>query len=109
MICNPSYAQFEAVIDKADSKECTYSQDYAKNTCRNGVTLNEILNGAATQTDTDSVATTIAGASGIEGVKNSAALRELCLQEALGMNEDDNNSHNPQKVALRTWVKDNNQ
>ena len=43
MICNPSTAQFRAVIDKQDSESCLNSQDYTQNTCRNIVTLNEIL------------------------------------------------------------------
>ena len=105
MVCNPSYAQFKAVVDKADSTSCDYNQDYSKNTCRNIVTLNEILNGAATKAATGAVATTIS-VSGITSVKDSAALRELCLQDALGISTED---HDPQKVALRTWVKDNNQ
>lgn len=69
MICNPSTAQFSAVIDKQDSTSCLNDQDYTKNTCRNIVTLNEILNG------TGAIATTIA--SGATG--DSAGLREKCL------------------------------
>jgi len=103
MICNPSYAQFKAVIDDADSLACTYNQDYSKNTCRNIVTLNEILNGAATKTATASVASEIA-LNGITSVKDSAALRELCIQEALGSSATD---YDPAGVSLRTWVRDN--
>ena len=103
MVCNPSHAQFKAVLDFADSDTCTYSQDYSKNTCRNIVTLNEILNGAATQTKTAEVSATIT-TNGITAVKNSAALRELCLQEALGIDGTDND---PKKVKLRTWLDEN--
>ncbi len=72
MICNPSTAQFKAVIDVADSNSCSNNQDYTKNTCRNVVTLNEILNG------TGSGAANIAlNASG-----NSASMREQCLLDA---------------------------
>ena len=55
MICNPSYAQFRAIIDVADSTQCKWhASDYTENTCRNIVTLNEILNGA---TDPDATIT----------------------------------------------------
>ena len=103
MICNPSYAQFKAIIDEADSTSCTYNQDYSKNTCRNIVTLNEILNGAATKSATATVAGNIS-TGGITTVKDSAALRELCIQEALGTTATD---YDPMGVSLRTWVKDN--
>jgi len=69
MICNPSTAQFTAVIDKQDNASCTNDQDYTKNTCRNIVTLNEILRGTGV-----SGATIAAGGTG-----NSAAMREQCL------------------------------
>ncbi len=72
MICNPSMAQFEAVIDEADSAQCLNSQDYTTNTCRNVVTLNEILNGTGAEPKD-----IVAGEKG-----SSAALREHCLQEA---------------------------
>ena len=103
MICNPSYAQFKAIIDDADSLQCSYTQDYANNTCRNVITLNEILNGAATKDATAAVAATIA-TNGITAVKDSAALRELCLQDALGTTSDD---YDPKGVSLRTWLQDN--
>lgn len=74
MICNPSTSQFKAVIDKADSTQCVNSQDYTKNTCRNIVTLNEILNGA----NTSKTATALEP----EATGDSAAHREACLQSA---------------------------
>ena len=85
MICNPSMAQFKAVIDDADAASCTNSQDYTTNTCRNVVTLNEILNGTGA---TDEAVTKIvedAGKGTLFGdnaTADSAALREHCLQEA---------------------------
>ena len=85
MICNPSMAQFKAVIDEADSASCTNSQDYTTNTCRNVVTLNEILNGTGA---TDEAVTKIAEDAGKgtlfgdNAKADSAALREQCLQEA---------------------------
>ena len=72
MICNPSMAQFKAIIDKADSTTCLNSQDYTKNTCRNVVTLNEILNGTG--------ATPANIASEMTG--SSAAMREQCMLDA---------------------------
>ena len=72
MICNPSSAQFKAVIDRQDNAQCLNSQDYKKNTCRNIVTLNEILNGAADKG--------IAISAEKEG--DSAAMREKCILDA---------------------------
>ncbi|MBP5707748.1 MAG: hypothetical protein J6W79_02005 [Alphaproteobacteria bacterium] len=103
MVCNPSHAQFKAILDYADSESCKYSQDYSKNTCRNIVTLNEILNGAAGMNDVATAATKVEDGK-ITEVTKSAALRELCLQEALGI---DGNDHDPKKVRLRTWLDDN--
>jgi hypothetical protein len=79
MICNPSGAQFRAVIEDLDNTSCNWSQDYTKNTCRNIVTLNEILTKAATTS-----ATTLP-AEGATG--DSAAIREMCLQSAIGTGE----------------------
>lgn len=71
MICNPSTAMFKAIIDKNDSNSCYNSQNYETNTCRNVVTLNEILNGASTS------------AVGIEpdAYGDSAKMREKCLRD----------------------------
>ena len=88
MVCNPSTSQFKAVIDKADSTECANTQDYATNTCRNIVTLNEILNGTGATVEADFDARTST---------NSAAIREQCLQEAIGTDGSG-------KVAIRTWL-----
>lgn len=85
MICNPSTAQFRAVIDLADNAQCLNDQDYTKNTCRNIVTLNEIMNGMGDVTP--------------EKIKpgekgSSAAMREQCLIES-GIEE------------IRDWATDN--
>ncbi len=73
MICNPSSAQFKAVIDKADSAQCLNSQDYTKNTCRNIVTLNEILNGTGAAKP---------GNIPSESNGDSAGMREQCLLDS---------------------------
>ncbi|MBR4859980.1 MAG: hypothetical protein IKV10_01635 [Alphaproteobacteria bacterium] len=65
-------AQFDAIIDEPDSTQCLNSQDYTTNTCRNIVTLNEILNGTGAEP--------VDVKAGEKG--SSAALREQCLQEA---------------------------
>ena len=77
MICNPSTSQFRAIIDEQDNASCNNSQNYEENTCRNVVTLNEILNGVngATVVDKDTKMCT-----GEDAAKcNSADLREHCL------------------------------
>ena len=77
MICNPSTSQFRAIIDEQDNTSCNNSQNYEENTCRNVVTLNEILNGVngATVTDVDTPLCIGEDASKC----NSANLREQCL------------------------------
>ncbi|MBO4672197.1 MAG: hypothetical protein J5608_00905 [Alphaproteobacteria bacterium] len=72
MICNPSTAQFKAIIDTQDSTSCSNSQEYKDNTCRNIVTLNEILKGTG--------ASPVLIAAG--GTGNSAGFRERCLLDA---------------------------
>ena len=80
MICNPSYAQFRAIIDVADNTSCAWNaSDYTQNKCRNVVTLNEILNGASNT------------ATKPTGNGDSAAFREYCLREALGCEQDGTN------------------
>ena len=90
MVCNPSTAQYYAVIDEADSTSCFNSQDYTKNSCRNIVTLSEILDkvmGAAEtypvnyETTASNEAQCAQGAL-CTGLSNSASIREQCLQGA---------------------------
>lgn len=73
MICNPSSAQFKAVIDVADSNTCNNSKEYETNTCRNVVTLNEILNGTGAK---------VQDGADLSTSQNSAEIREKCLQDA---------------------------
>ena len=85
MVCNPSMAQFKAVIDEADSSQCKNTQDYTTNKCRNVVTLNEILNGTGASADAVEKikeAITKGALYGDNVSVDSAALREHCLQEA---------------------------
>jgi hypothetical protein len=83
MICNPSTAQFHAVIDLPDNTNCFNSQDYTQNTCRNVVTISEILYSAsATYGNIDP-----------ERYGSSIGMREQCLLDA-GVN------------SIRTWTAD---
>ncbi len=92
MICNPSAAQFKAIIDVADSTSCTWHpSDYKQNTCRNVVTLNEILNRASDNPSTPGV--------GVLKNGNSAAFREQCLRDALGCGTDGTSG------CIRSWTK----
>ena len=77
MICNPSTSQFRAIIDTQDSETCNNSQDYEQNTCRNIVTLNEILNGVNGAIETDIQTPLCIGEDATKC--NSANLREQCL------------------------------
>ena len=77
MICNPSTAQFRAVIDEQDSATCNNSQNKEENTCRNIVTLNEILNGVNGATVSDIDTNLCIGETASKC--NSADLREQCL------------------------------
>ena len=117
MVCNPSMAQFKAVIDKADSATCLNTQDYTTNTCRNIVTLNEILNGTGVSQAKMNAVREAAGNGTLYGDTSnfdSAALREYCLEEAIGLdsgenNENNENNENDEKneknVAIRSWLK----
>ena len=86
MICTPSTSQFKAIIDKADSDKCNNTQDYTTNTCRNIITLNEILNGTGVQDVND--------VNMLDEKANSAALREKCLIDS-GVE------------SIRNWFKEN--
>ncbi|MBO4700630.1 MAG: hypothetical protein J5620_02680 [Alphaproteobacteria bacterium] len=90
MICNPSVAQFKAIIDVADNTNCKWhASDYTKNTCRNVVTLNEILS-------TTGTGASPATPNGTETTGNSAAFREQCLRDTLGC---------PGEGCIRTWTR----
>ena len=87
MICNPSYAQFKAIIDKEDKSSCHWhASDYTQNDCRNVVTLHEILYNAAEHGKKPTEST------------DSAEIREQCLIERLGCEEDADK-------CIRKWTK----
>ncbi len=101
MICSPLSTQLTAVIDLPDDEKCTFSTDYTKNTCRNVVTISEILYGTSITEDI-SILNLLQGKSSVENI-SSAALREACLQRALISDEgrcDPNNTS-----CLRGWKK----
>ena len=102
MICSPSGAQFAAVIDDQDNAQCTNSQDYTKNTCRNVVTLNEILNGAYTDSLQD-----FKVEYGDDAKQDSTQLREYCLRNAMGIPLDGQyNETQDDTWTIRNWKKD---
>ena len=107
MICTPSMAQFNAVIDEADNKECKNTQDYSTNTCRNVITLNEILNGTgASAEEVSKIEDSIQNGSlfGTESKQNSLAIREHCLQKAMGIKNGQETEWD-----IRGWQKPKNE
>ena len=97
MICSPLQTQLTAVIDEPDSTSCTFSTDYAENTCRNVVTISEILYGTGVNPTSDILAS-LNGKSSVNNV-GSANVREACLRKALNCNS------NSDKGCLRGWDK----
>jgi hypothetical protein len=97
MICSPNDAQFLAVINKPDSESCSNTQDYETNTCRNVVTLNEILNGAYTD-DLSDFTPEYNG-----NTQSSVKLREYCLRNAMGV-ELSNVKGSDEKWNIRNWT-----
>lgn len=95
MICNPSTSPFKAVIDKADNAQCKNTADYTTNTCRNIVTLNDILNGTGA-----SVAEAAKCKFGKDATCDSAAMRQKCLLDAIGTD-----GTSTDKNVLQTWKK----
>ena len=93
MICNPSNSPFKAVIDKADNAQCKNTADYTTNTCRNVVTLNDILNGTG--------ATAAECEFGDNQTCDSAAMRQKCLLDAIGTDGTSSD-----KNVLQTWKKE---
>ncbi|MBR5625429.1 MAG: hypothetical protein IKW67_01435 [Alphaproteobacteria bacterium] len=100
MVCSPSGTQFTAVIDKQDNTACKNSQDYTTNTCRNVVTLNEILNGAY-----DGSLSGYVPNFGSNTTEDSAKLREYCLRNAMGIDLSDVNGADDQ-WNIRNWAKE---
>lgn len=95
MICNPSTSPFKAVIDKADNAQCKNTADYTTNTCRNIVTLNDILNGTGA-----SAAEAAECKFGEDETCDSAAVRQKCLLDAIGTD-----GTSTDKNVLQTWKK----
>ena len=88
MICSPLKTQLTAVIDMPDSTNCDNSDDFTKNTCRNVVTISEILYGTGK--------TAVTGVS--TSSKDSAGIREYCLQQAMDCSDQSD-------YCLRDWKK----
>lgn len=84
MVCNPSNAQFKGVIDKADSAQCKNTAEYETNTCRNIVSLNDILNGTGATAKACKIG---------DVACDSAAMREQCLKDSF-------------VEEVRTWSRD---
>lgn len=96
MICNPSNSPFKAVIDKADDAQCKNTPDYTTNTCRNIVTLNDILNGTGTKVP----AAQCEFSEDEDATCDSAAMRQKCLLDAIGTD-----GTSTDKNVLQTWKK----
>ena len=101
MVCSTPGIQFKAIVDESDSKTCKFSLDRKKNTCRNIVTLNEILYNAANNVGTISYSAIVENmnADGEVTSMNSAELREGCIVEAIGCSPDSD------MECLRRWQK----
>lgn len=95
MICNPSTSPFKAVIDKADNAQCKNTPDYTTNTCRNIVTLNDILNGTGAASAAECDFSEEKGKT-----CDSAAMRQKCLLDAIGTD-----GTSTDKNVLQTWKK----
>ncbi len=103
MICTPSDAQFLAVINEQDSESCKNTQDYKTNTCRNIVTLNEILNGAYTG-DLSKFEPEYQTDSNVTKASSSVQLREYCLRNAMGVDMTDVKGSD-ENWNIRNWTK----
>ena len=100
MICSPLQSQLTAVIDRPDDKQCTFSADFRENTCRNVVTISEILYGTSTSTPVD--ITTIWNGETQKNI-DSSAVREGCLRKA--MNCTLAGDAGEEGYCLRNWKK----
>ena len=114
MICSPLQTQMTGVIDLPDNEKCVYSTDYSQNTCRNVVTLSEILYGTSqeislNETESDILFNGLDGKASVSNVR-SAVIRAQCLNRALNCNYQKTNSTANEYGAdegycLRTWKK----
>jgi len=113
MICSPADTQFTAILDFPDADNCAFTDEYETSSCRNIVTISEILYG--TGVDTDALSTLIneikeKGSIQIDNVTTmtpvpvgdkkhqSKAIREVCLQRALSCETSN-------AGCLRNWKK----
>ena len=96
MICSPLQTQLTAVVDKPDSKNCSYSNDYYENTCRNVVTISEILYGTGQPADDRLDNWNAVGVL----TASSAGIRERCIERALGCLDEEDGAY-----CLRKWKK----
>jgi hypothetical protein len=96
MICSPLQSQLAAVVDKPDATSCNFSNDYTTNTCRNVVTISEILYGTGANNPIDVTTAT-------STIRDSSAIREGCLQKAL--NCGSLAPYGEEKGCLRNWTK----
>ena len=92
MICSPLQSPLVAVVDKADDKSCSYTDDYKTNTCRNLVSISEILYGTGADA---SAVSSVTWPLSFGTTYNSKAVREKCLQDVVGTGTD----------SLRNWTK----
>ena len=102
MICSPLQTQLTAVADVADSTSCKIAENgeylYEDNgACRNVVTISEILYGTGVTAVTPA---TVRAA--IEAARDSRAVREGCLVEALGCT---GGAYADEGTCLRDWRK----
>lgn len=104
MICNPSRSAFKAVIDVADNMSCKNTSDPETNTCRNVVTLNDILNGTGAEplaeNDTSCTVIDLLNSGAQAAACNSAAMRQRCLLDAIGTETGSGT-----KNVIQTWTR----
>jgi len=103
MICSPLQSPLVAVVDKEDSDRCDYTDDYNTNTCRNVVTISEILYGTGASGNV--VSNTIPLSFGNK--YDSKLIREQCLQAAL-QSEGGGQCTSTNTNCLRGWKKTSN-
>ena len=104
MICSPLQSQLTAVVDKPDQKNCTFSADRETNTCRNVVTISEILYGTSTAAPVD-ITLLWSGTKSEITSEDSAAIREGCLRKALNC-VSDGGDLSKEGYCLRNWRRD---
>lgn len=94
MICSPLQSPLIAVVDKEDQGDCAYTNDFKTNTCRNVVSISELLYGTgAASADVTAVPSPLVFGSEYK----SSAVREKCLQDIVGTATDED--------SLRGWKK----